>query len=86
MDNKELYRDISDSERMERDWQMEQRVEARFLDETYNDWQAVNVCGNCGAVVEKLIEFFGCGECEVCAAEPRKKVPGQQLNLFEEAA
>lgn len=77
------YAEISESERMERDWQAEQRAEERFLNETYN-WQAVNVCGNCGRVVETLIEFFGYGACETCAEEKPRTVPGQQFNLFEE--
>lgn len=34
--------DVTDSERLERDWQAEQRAEARFLRETYTYWQTDN--------------------------------------------
>jgi hypothetical protein len=86
MDNKELYRDISDHERTERDWQREQRAEALFLDETYNDWARVRVCDNCRKITDTLFNFFGFAVCEVCAEEPAVHSRGEQLNLFEEAA
>jgi len=89
--------DITDQERMERDWQDEQRAQARFLRETYCDSAALRVCSNCGTTSERE-------ECDDCAAETSRKESfvywadvtsdfvkkpiryGQQLNLFEEVA
>lgn len=50
--------DVSDSERIERDWQQEQRAQSRFLDETYN-W--VPVCENYALRARKRRNQRPCG-------------------------
>jgi len=37
--NEELYRDMSESERIERDWHEEQRAQARFLAEMHTPFR-----------------------------------------------
>jgi hypothetical protein len=77
--NDNSYADMSDGERMERDWQREQQAEARYLAEIYSDG-----CQNCGTLTEPFFTFAGFRACQVCAEEPAVHSRGEQLNLFEE--
>jgi hypothetical protein len=51
--------DVTDSERMERDWQQEEQAQSRFLEETYN-W--IPVCGEAGTPASGPMRSLPCGE------------------------